>query len=114
MEEKLKALKTLGFNYITRDMDGVLCAWFVKPQRFIYCSEDRIDEAKEIYGKDAIINYFFTETESDSRYIISCCSFVFPRKEDCKHLWDYGRFQLYDPKNEFSQITWENSPFNIP
>lgn len=114
MDGKLKALKTLGFNYITRNMDGKLCAWMVEPQRSIYCTKDKADDARKTYGEDTIIDCFESKDECKSRYIIGCCSFVFSRKIDYKDLWDYGWLQLYDPNNEFKDITWENSPFEIP
>lgn len=112
MKEKLLALKTLGFNYITRDMDNRIFAWINKPQRLILCAESKKDEIYKKYGKETILNYITPENEQEENSI-RYGSFVFSRIEKQIDFWDYEHFQLRDPDNEFKDITWENSPFEI-
>lgn len=113
MEEKLLALKTLGFNYITRNMLGELSAWKVKPKRVIFCTTDKAEEALRIYGEDTSINAVDVEEKPETGYQIGLCSFAFSKFYD-SDFQKYAWIPLCDTNNEFKDITWENSPFEIP
>lgn len=113
MNEKLSALKTLGFNYITRDKDNRLIAWMNRPQRFILCAKRKKDEMLKKYGEETILNYYDPENEEEEN-CMRHGSFVFSRIEPRLDLWDYDRILLYDPNNDFKDIAWDNSPFKIP
>lgn len=117
MNEKLVALKTLGFNYITRDMDGVLKAWTHKPTRNVVCvigkseelrgkfgEETRVEEARS-YGKEK-------EETKDGIYVKHsnfCCW-----KCDNTNMWKYQSIFINESNDDFEEITWDNSPFEIP
>lgn len=109
MEEKLKALKTLGFNYITRSMNGMLMAWDKEPTRYITCQFNKRKDARRKYGEKARIDpYGYKDYKEVDGYFTDFCVFV--GIDDIK----YRSFELYDSNNEFKGITWENSPFEIP
>lgn len=118
MKEKLQALKTLGFNYVTRDMGGKLIAWMDKPYRVVYCTQEKEKEAREKYGEDAEIEIVknheeLDEAKMDNGYCKKYCFFGVPDIDlECK-AFGYGHFELYDPYNDFAEIKWENSPVEI-
>lgn len=111
--EKFEALKTLGYRYITRNMDGELHAWVYKPIRSMTVLAGNEDRIREKY-KDANINDVEDEANEDYEYRDGCnvyfCWFTRSDKDNGDR---YTAIPLNPNEKEFDKVTWENSPYEI-
>lgn len=109
-EEKYKALKDLGFNYLTRDMDGGCLAWVIKPVRVVTILDSFVKEYADRF-KDADLR-IETEKDEDDEYVegyhVYYCSYQCS-KED-KGLF-YNTYKLDTDDKAYENILWENEPY---
>ena len=116
--KKCKALKTLGFKYITRDMDGRLVAWMNEPIRSIYCLEEFEENIKNKYGKDVCISVGIECAEDAHEWTNGVypkmCGFQCSSKDNVDtRMYSYGHFEIFELDNEFEEVTWDNSPYKF-
>lgn len=109
-EEKYQALKNLGFNYLTRDMDRKCQAWAIKPVRVVTILDWYLKEyADRFKGADLRVE---TEKDEDDEYVegyhVYYCSFQCS-KED-KGLF-YNTYELNTDDKTYEEILWENEPY---
>lgn len=114
----LKALKMRGFNYITRDMDGTLIAWKRKPIRYTGCPIG--EEERRTRSLDGRIDAYSFEQAGIEQFgtIKAYCGlegiFLRSEKDMEQQFREYGDFMLCNANGLFKNITWDNSPFEIP
>ena len=117
-KEKLEALKTLGFEYITRDMDGKLTAWMNRPTRIVTCLEENKEKVIEDYGLETkicieSIDEYDDLDEWKDGFFTTMSRFNFSEKDFDESIVSTGHFELLEISNEFVEITWQNSPYKI-
>lgn len=111
-EEKFQALKTLGFNYLTRDMDGKCQAWVIKPVRIVTILREFLNDYANKF-KDADLRIEEEQDEDDeyvNGYHVYYCSFQCSRGDKG---WFYNNYTLDTKDTDFAGILWENEPYEL-
>lgn len=108
---KIEALRTLGFKFITRDINGTLTGWVNIPKRVIYCLETMEEYYKKKYP-DAII--YTTEKDEDDEEIewkdgiyLSCTGYERTDSVDLNTIIHLKN------DNEYNNISWEGGIVEI-
>ena len=109
---KFNALKELGFNYITRDMNGNIAAWKRKPVRSVTVLKGYESSALERF-KDA--NIYDIDPKEDENYSYQDGLNVdfswFTRSKGDNE--DSSMVHLDKSDKDFDDVTWENSPYAL-
>lgn len=109
---KCDALKTLGFKYITRNMNGDICAWKILPIRSLSVIRGYENDAIEKY-KGSIINDIEDDMDDSYEYKdgynVSYCWFIRGREDNAID----SMIHLDKNDRDFENITWENSPYML-
>lgn len=107
---KINALKSLEFNFITRDENGELNAWIEKPIKIIYVNSK---EWKEPILENNIFTKFECYDTNDKNFYQNDYLGYWGRNiNESPEIFLYGRIYLKDD-NEYKDITWENGIYEI-